>query len=96
MGVAPLTLTLRRELLFHPIKQWFTKGPVTPLFHRFMWSNIPLHSKFTICGYIFSYYAISVAWPLTVVNYFLEGWNSESPWCFFLRRFEIVYTRPQC
>ncbi|WWC87221.1 uncharacterized protein L201_002109 [Kwoniella dendrophila CBS 6074] len=61
------------ELLFHPFKQWFTKGPITPLFHRFMWSNIPMHSKFTICGYIFSYYAISIAWIMSVANYFIQG-----------------------
>jgi hypothetical protein len=24
------------------------------------------------------------------VNYFLEGWNGESPSCFFLRRSEAV------
>ncbi|WRT65030.1 uncharacterized protein IL334_001972 [Kwoniella shivajii] len=63
------------ELLFQPIRQWIFKGPITPLFNRFMWSTIPIHSKFTICGYIFSYYAISCAWILTVANYFIEGWN---------------------
>ncbi|OCF59087.1 hypothetical protein L486_03586 [Kwoniella mangroviensis CBS 10435] len=61
------------ELLFHPLKRWIFKGPITPLFNQFMWSSIPIHSKFTICGYIFSYYAISIAWVLSVANYFIEG-----------------------
>nr|XP_031861885.1 uncharacterized protein CI109_002714 [Kwoniella shandongensis]KAA5528957.1 hypothetical protein CI109_002714 [Kwoniella shandongensis] len=61
------------ELLFHPLKNWFTKGPITPLFNSFVWSSIPLHSKFTISGYIFSYYAIACSWFLTVANYFIVG-----------------------
>ncbi|KAK4689791.1 hypothetical protein P7C73_g331, partial [Tremellales sp. Uapishka_1] len=67
------------ELLFRPFKQWF-RGPITPLFANFVWSSIPLHSKFTICGYIFSYYAIAVSWFLTVANYFLIGWNNLESW----------------
>ncbi|WVR04423.1 hypothetical protein IAU60_001425 [Kwoniella sp. DSM 27419] len=63
------------ELLFQPLKRWFTKGPITPLFHEFVWSSIPMHSKFTISGYIFSYYAISCAWFLTVANYVVVGLN---------------------
>ncbi|OCF41165.1 hypothetical protein I317_04995 [Kwoniella heveanensis CBS 569] len=66
------------ELLFHPLKNWIFRGPITPLFREFVWSNIPMHSKFTICGYIFSYYAISCAWILTVANYFIMGLNRES------------------
>ncbi|WWC59194.1 uncharacterized protein I303_101743 [Kwoniella dejecticola CBS 10117] len=62
------------ELVFKPIKSWF-RGPITPLFHGFVWSDIPIHSKFSICGYIFSYYAISIAWLTTVGNYFIEGFN---------------------
>lgn len=36
------------ELLFHPLKYWFTRGPFTKLFRDFMKSPIPLCSKFTI------------------------------------------------
>jgi hypothetical protein len=61
------------ELIFHPFRQWFTKGPITPLFRQFIWSSIPLHSKFSICAYIFSYYAIAISWILTVANFFLVG-----------------------
>jgi len=36
------------ELLFHPLKYWFTRGPFTKLFRNFITSPIPLCSKFTI------------------------------------------------
>ena len=66
------------ELMFHPFRQWFTKGPVTPLFRSFiMTPSIPIYSKFSITAYVFSYYAIACAWALTIVNYFLIGMDSE-------------------
>lgn len=34
--------------------QWIYKGPVTRLFLRFLWSNIPVTSKITILAYIFT------------------------------------------
>jgi hypothetical protein len=33
------------ELVFHPIKYWITKGPITPLFRRFLVSGMPIGSK---------------------------------------------------
>lgn len=63
------------ELLFHPLRKLFKKGPLTPLIREFMWSPIPMHSKYSILGYIFSYYAIACSWSLTCVNYFIVGFN---------------------
>jgi hypothetical protein len=40
-----------------------------------VWSSIPMHSKYTICAYIFSYYAIGISWVLTIMNYVVEGLN---------------------
>jgi hypothetical protein len=65
------------ELVFNPFRQWLFKGPITPLFRTFLWSNIPIHSKFTVCSYIFSYTAIACAWFLTCANVFIVGWNRE-------------------
>lgn len=62
------------ELLFHPIRMWLWKGPFTPLFRRFLFSNIRFTSKITVISYIGTYYAIGAAWILTSVNYFLMGW----------------------
>lgn len=62
------------ELLFHPIRTWPWRGPFTPLFRRFVFSNIRLTSKITVISYIGTYYAIGAAWILTLVNYFAVGW----------------------
>jgi cellulose synthase/poly-beta-1,6-N-acetylglucosamine synthase-like glycosyltransferase len=65
------------ELIFHPMRHWLFRGPFTPLFRQYLWSNIPIHCKISVLGYIFSYYAIACAWPLTVLNYVLIGFDSE-------------------
>lgn len=62
------------ELLFHPIRTWLWRGPFTPLFRRFLFSNIRFTSKITVVSYIGTYYAIGAAWIMTAVNYFLMGW----------------------
>ncbi|EOA91478.1 hypothetical protein ACJQWK_03494 [Exserohilum turcicum] len=62
------------ELVFNPMYTWLWKGPFTKLFRTFLFSNIQLSSKISICGYIFSYYAIGSAVPLGALNYFLVGW----------------------
>ncbi|RDW88348.1 hypothetical protein BP6252_00380 [Coleophoma cylindrospora] len=64
------------ELLFNPIRTWGWKGPLTPLFRRFLVSNIDIASKLGIIAYIGTYYAIGAAWIFTVVNYVFIGlWN---------------------
>ncbi|KAL2157877.1 hypothetical protein VTH06DRAFT_4930 [Thermothelomyces fergusii] len=62
------------ELLFHPIRKWIYKGPFTPLFRRFIFSDIRFTSKVTVISYIGTYYAIAAAWIMTSVNYFIMGW----------------------
>lgn len=62
------------ELLFHPLRYWPTRGPVTPLFRKFLSSGIHFPKKLTICTYIGTYYAIGACWILTLMNYILSGW----------------------
>jgi len=62
------------ELLFNPIRTWLWRGPFTPLFRRFCFSNIRFTSKITVISYIGTYYAIGAAWIMTTANYFLMGW----------------------
>jgi hypothetical protein len=74
------------ELVFHPVKYWLTKGPITPLFRRFLVSGMPIGSKINIISYIGTYYAIGAAWIMTLSNYiavglyngFLDKWYVES------------------
>ncbi|KAI1389537.1 glycosyl transferase family group 2-domain-containing protein [Hypoxylon trugodes] len=62
------------ELMFHPLKYWLFRGPITPLFRKFLFSSIHFPKKLTICAYIGTYYAIGACWLLTLMNYFLTGW----------------------
>ena len=62
------------ELIFHPFSKWYKKGPITPLFIKWILSSNPLSSKVGIMGYIGTYYAIGAAWILTLANYFFMGW----------------------
>lgn len=64
------------ELLFHPFRYWFTRGPFTKVFRQFLFSPMPFTAKISIFGYIGTYYAIASAWILTVANYLLVGWFS--------------------
>lgn len=77
------------ELMFYPIGQWFTKGIITPLFRRFLFSKMPLPSKLTICAYIGTYYAIGSSLPLTLMNYFIIGWLNGALDHYYLDSFRI-------
>jgi hypothetical protein len=61
------------EIIFNPIRYWPTRGPLTKLFRNFLGSNIAPHAKYGIMGYIFSYYAISLACTASLANFVLIG-----------------------
>ena len=77
------------ELIFHPLRYWFVRGPFTPLFKKFIGSNMPLPSKITIMAYIGTYYAIGSAWLLTMANYFLVGWFNGHLDHYYIDSFKI-------
>ncbi|CCG82842.1 Putative uncharacterized protein [Taphrina deformans PYCC 5710] len=77
------------ELVFHPLKFWFTRGPFTKLFRTFLRANVPGFYKFTSCSYIFSYYAIASAWLFNFINYFAVGWFAISLDHFYLSSWEV-------
>lgn len=79
------------ELIFHPFAEWIYKGPLTPLFRRFIRSNMPLHSKLTIMAYIGTYYAIGSAWVLTLVNYCIIGWFNGHLDHYYIDSFKIYF-----
>jgi hypothetical protein len=64
------------ELIFNPLRYWFTRGPFSRLFRQYLWSDVPLSGKISNLAYIFSYYAIACAWPMTVLNFVLIGFSS--------------------
>src|SRR5438552_9298314 len=77
------------ELVFHPFIKWPTKGPITPLFWKFLLSPIKVTSKVTILAYIGTYYAIASAVPLTLANYCLVGLFSEEIDQFYITSWKI-------
>lgn len=76
------------ELLFHPVIQWWRKGPITKQLRVFLWSNAPVHYKISMLAYMFSYYGIAASAALSVINYFLLGLALEVD-AFYLHSFEI-------
>jgi len=76
------------ELVFNPIHKWY-KGPITKLFLRFLWSNIPITSKLTITAYIATYYAIGSGFILTFINYIIFGLWPASIDHFYLPSWKI-------
>lgn len=43
------------ELVFNPLKTWIFKGPFTPLFRKFVCSNMRIQGKIGIIAYIGTY-----------------------------------------
>jgi hypothetical protein len=64
--------------MFHPIRFWIIRGPFTPVFLKFLRSDIPVASKINMISYIGTYYAIGASWIMTLVNYFVVGWLKGS------------------
>lgn len=79
------------ELVFHPFLDWIGKGPITPLFRKFLWSDMQLSSKMTIVGYVSSYYALASAVPLGLLNYFLIGWRNGDTDRFYVESWNGSY-----
>ena len=82
------------ELLFHPIAKWIFKGPFTPLFKKFIFSNMPITAKITICSYIGTYYAIGASWVMTVANFFIFGFEKGSGFLsnYYLDSFKVYFS----
>ncbi|EIW68700.1 hypothetical protein TREMEDRAFT_31854 [Tremella mesenterica DSM 1558] len=81
------------ELLFQPLRYWFTRGPITPLFHQFVWADgIPLHSKISVLAYISSYYAIACALLLSWLNWILIGLFNDNLDLFYLESWQVFLT----
>jgi len=77
------------EMIFNPIRLWY-KGPVTPLFRRFLFGNAPIHYKWASCSYCFSYYAIALAFPLTIGLALVQGWLGPDVQAPYIPSFEVL------
>jgi hypothetical protein len=79
------------ELLFHPLHKWIYKGPFTEIFIKLLFSNVKTSSKVSILGYVFTYYSMASALPLTTMNYFLQGLVPESLDHCYLDSFNVMF-----
>ncbi|KAK9366094.1 glycosyl transferase family group 2-domain-containing protein [Lipomyces kononenkoae] len=75
------------ELVFRPVRKWYTGKIFTPLFSRFLRSGMKPFAKFTIIAYIGTYYAIAASMLLTFLNYLIIGWFSFQVDQFYLSSF---------
>lgn len=77
------------ELVFRPIKDIW-RGPITPLYRKFVWAKgIPVHYKFCATSYIFSYYAIAIALPLTIGLSIAQGYFAPTLDHAFIQPFRV-------
>ncbi|KIM25812.1 hypothetical protein M408DRAFT_204530 [Serendipita vermifera MAFF 305830] len=76
------------ELIFNPFIEWFTKGPINKQLRTFVWSDAPVHYKFSMMAYMFSYYGIAGSFTLSLLNYLLLGWQTPIDGM-YLQSFEI-------
>ncbi|KAK9467989.1 glycosyl transferase family group 2-domain-containing protein [Lipomyces arxii] len=76
------------ELMFKPVRQWYTGMIFTKLFRQFLFaSEIRFFAKLTVVAYMGTYYAIAASLLLTVINYFVVGWFAESVDHFYVTSF---------
>jgi hypothetical protein len=76
------------ELVFNPLKKWY-KGRIIGLYLRFFSSNIKSSSKLMVLLYTFSYYAIAIGLPLTLMNYLLVGWLPDALNLFYVNSWKV-------
>lgn len=77
------------ELVFNPFYTWLWRSPFTKLFRTLIWSNMQMSSKVTILAYIATYYALAMGLPLTILNYFLIGWDNGYIDTFYIESWKI-------
>lgn len=62
------------EIILQPLRYWLTKGPLTPLFVKFITSDkCSLSQKITVSSYMFSYYALAMSLPFAVAMFIVVG-----------------------
>ncbi|KAJ7634171.1 glycosyl transferase family group 2-domain-containing protein [Mycena polygramma] len=72
------------ELLFHPLIQWWRRGPVTSQIHKFLWCKAaPMHYKISMMAY-----GIAASITIGVLNYVLLGFEFPVDG-FYIPSFEI-------
>ncbi|KAF5369368.1 hypothetical protein D9758_002569 [Tetrapyrgos nigripes] len=77
------------EILFNPLFRWPINGPINKRIRKFLWSNAPVHYKFSVLAYMFSYYGIAASALISIFNYFYLG-LAPSVDRFYHKSFEVL------
>jgi Glycosyl transferase family group 2 len=77
------------ELIFNPIRYWY-KGPFTSLYINYLLSSVKPASKISLISYTFTYYALAMALPLAILNYFLFGLWPDTLDQFFVASWKVL------
>ena len=78
------------ELIFKPMRFWFTRGPFTALFWHFLRSNTELGSKCSSLFYMGTYFGLAYAWPFALLNYVLVGMSPQPLGKFFVSALQVL------
>ncbi|KAL4076632.1 glycosyl transferase family group 2-domain-containing protein [Scleroderma yunnanense] len=76
------------ELIFNPLISWWRLGPINKQLRTFVWSKAPVHYKFTMMSYMFSYYGIAASLVLSLANYVILGLGIQTDG-YYLHSFEV-------
>ncbi|KAI6026515.1 glycosyl transferase family group 2-domain-containing protein [Pisolithus microcarpus] len=71
------------ELLFHPLRQWVYKGPISKQIHTFIWSSAPTHYKISMMAF-----GIAASVTIATINYVLLGFQFPVD-AFYMHSFEV-------
>ena len=78
------------EIILQPLRFWFTKGPLTPLFTRFITSGkCSLSQKVTVSSYMFSYYALAMSLPFAIIMFVVVGLYDPVTSLFIVESFKV-------
>jgi cellulose synthase/poly-beta-1,6-N-acetylglucosamine synthase-like glycosyltransferase len=68
------------EMIFHPIRDWFRKGILTPQIKQYLTSDTPLSAKTSMMKYLFSYFGIASVFVMLPMQLLLIAtgyeWNT--------------------
>ncbi|TKY89776.1 hypothetical protein EX895_001073 [Sporisorium graminicola] len=80
------------EIVFNPLRQWFTRGPISKLFRTFITSDVNASYKIATISYLSTYYALAIAFPVTVVVFVVQGLFLPYLDPIFLPSFDVFVT----
>lgn len=78
------------EIIMQPLRLWLTKGPLTPLFVKFITSDkCSLSQKITVSSYMFSYYALAMSLPFAICMFIVVGLYQNQTHLYIVDSFKI-------